>query len=139
MGVLRCLFEAASPFLLVAEIELSLRTLIELALDPEELGCFAKASLTHYKPENIPAKLEEMTFHDYVLLIGHGDNWPRFNRVFRAERSMTRAKLKLINDLRNNLFHFRQGFADRDWETLTESREWMLRLVDFAGGQETWK
>jgi CBS domain-containing protein len=138
MGVLRYLFEAASPFLLVAEIELSLRALIELAVDPDELGLFASASLTHYKPENMPAKLEDMTFNDYVLLIGHGSNWERFNRIFHADRALTHAKLKQVRDLRNDIFHFRRGLADRERDTLTASRDWMLRLVTLAGGQAEW-
>ena len=74
MGVLRYLFEAASPFLLVAEIELSLRMLINLALEGDELGHFASTSLSHYKPESMPATLEDMTFNDYILLIGHSTN-----------------------------------------------------------------
>ncbi len=138
MGVLRYLFETTSPFLLVAEIELSLRSLIELALDPEELGLFASTSLAHYRPENMPAKLEDMTFSDYVVLIGHGNNWDRFNRVFQGDRALTHAKLKQLRDLRNDVFHFRRRLADRDRDILTESRDWMRRLVALAGGLEDW-
>lgn len=139
MGVLRYLFEAASPFLLVAEIELSLRGLIELAVGQDELGLFASTSLTHYKPENLPTKLVDMTFNDYVMLIGHGQNWERFNRVFQADRAITHAKLKQIRDLRNDVFHFRRGLADRDRETLIVSRDWMLRLITLAGALEEWE
>jgi CBS domain-containing protein len=138
MGVLRYLFEAASPFLLVAEIELALRAVIELVVDADELGLFASASLTHYKPENMPAKLEDMTFNDYILLIGHSTNWQRFNRIFHADRGLTHAKLKQVRDLRNDVFHFRREFADRDRDTLTASRDWMFRLVSLAEGQEEW-
>ena len=133
MGVLRYLFETTSPFLLVAEIELSLRAFIDIALDPDELGIFANSSLSHYTPDNMPTKLEEMTFNDYVLLIGHGSNWDRFNRVFKADRARTYAKLKQLRDLRNDVFHFRRTLTDRDLEILNESRDWMHRLVTAAG------
>jgi CBS domain-containing protein len=107
MGVLRYLFEAASPFLLIAEIELALRAVIELTVDPDELGLFASTSLTHYKPENMPTKLEDMTFNDYVLLIGHSSNWERFNRIFHADRALTHAKLKQVRDLVVSLYYCR--------------------------------
>ncbi|WP_246539604.1 hypothetical protein [Telmatocola sphagniphila] len=138
MGVLRYLFETTSPFLLVAEIELSLRAVIELSLDPDELSLFASSSLVHYTPEKMPTKLEDMTFSDYVVLIGHGSNWDRFNRVFHGDRALTHAKLKQLKDLRNDVFHFRRRLADRDRDILTESRDWMRRLVTLAGGLEDW-
>jgi hypothetical protein len=132
MGVMRYLYEAASPYLLVAEIELSLRALIELAVNPEELGLLAGTSLTHYKPESLPARLEDMTFNDYVLLIGHGKNWERFDRVFQADRSLTHARLRQVRDLRNDVFHHRRALGPRDHDTLAASRDWMLRLVGVA-------
>lgn len=139
MGVLRYLYQAASPFLLVAEIELSLRMLIKLAVEQDELELFAGTSLTHYKPESMPTTPEDMTFTDYLLLIGHGKNWPRFNRIFQADRDLTHAKLKQLRDLRNDVFHFRRGLADRDHEILTASRDWMLRLVTLAGDLKEWE
>jgi CBS domain-containing protein len=132
MGVLRYLYQAASPFLLVAEIELSLRMLIKLAVGCDELGLLASTCLGHYKPERMPTAIEDLTFGDCMLLIGHGKNWDRFNRVFQADRDITYAKLKQLRDLRNDVFHFRRGLADRDREILTSSRDWMLRLVALA-------
>lgn len=136
MGVLRFLFETASPFLLVAEIELSLRAVIELVVDRDELELFAKTSLKHYQPDSMPTKLEAMTFNDYVLLIGHSENWGRFDRIFQADRAITHARLKQVRDLRNDVFHFRRGLADRDRDTLAASRDWMHRLLTLAGGLE---
>jgi hypothetical protein len=132
MGVLRYLFEAASPFLFVAEIELSLRALIELAVGRDDLPKLAGACLPHYPPENVPT-LEGMLFNDYVMLIGHGDNWERFNCIFKADRTRTRAKLEQARDLRNDVFHFRRQIAAKDYENLAELRHWMLRLMTAAG------
>lgn len=138
MGVLRYLYQAASPFLLIAEIELALRMLIKLAVEQDELELFVGTSLTQYTPESIPTTLEDMTFTDYLLLIGHGKNWPRFNRIFQADRDLTHAKLKQLRDLRNDVFHFRRALADRDHEILTASRDWMLRLVAVAEELDQW-
>lgn len=127
MGVLRYLFEASSPFLHVAEIELSLRAIIQSAIAPEDLPQIASTCLTHYAAEKMPLELPDMTFKDYVMLIGHGDHWDRFNVVFKGDRARTRAKLEQARDLRNHVFHFRTLSA-KDHESLDELRKWMLRL-----------
>jgi CBS domain-containing protein len=128
MGVLRYLFEAASPFLHVAEIELSLRSIIELSVGREDLHKLMSASLLHYTPEKMPSALTDMTFNDYVILIGHGDNWDRFSPVFKGDRNRTRARLEQARDLRNDVFHFRP-LTTKDHDTLDDLRKWMLRLM----------
>jgi CBS domain-containing protein len=131
MGVLRYLFEAASPFLHVAEIELSLRGIIEFTVGQDELPKLASTCLLHYAPDKMPAALSDMTFHDYVMLIGHGDNWDRFNTVFKGDRVRTRARLEQARDLRNGVFHFRT-LSPKDHDSLDELRKWMLRLMSAA-------
>jgi predicted transcriptional regulator len=67
MDVLRYLYQVASPFVLIAEIELALRALISLAVEGELLVSSAKASLTSkYGEDKIPLTLSEMEFNDYV-------------------------------------------------------------------------
>lgn len=132
MGVMRYLYDAASPFLLVAEIELALRAIIQLSVQEDEVRRIASASLSHYTPDRVPARLEDMTFTDYVLLVGHGENWDRFDRLFQADRARTSARLRQVRDLRNDVFHFRRELGPQDIDMLTASRDWMLRLVGTA-------
>jgi hypothetical protein len=130
MGVLRYLYQATSPFLLLAEIELSLRELIELMVERDELELFTRASLANrYESGKIPTTLADMTLHDYLLLIVHGENWGRFNRIFLEDRVVAQAKLKNLCELRNSIFHFRRGLAESDRVLLNSSRDWMLRLI----------
>jgi CBS domain-containing protein len=135
MGVLRYLFEAASPFLHVAEIELSLRAIIEFKVGREELPSLASTCLTHYTPEKIPSVLAGMTFNDYVMIIGHGDHWDRFSPIFKGDRVRTRARLEQARDLRNDVFHLRRLSA-KDHDSLDELRKWMLRLMNAAEAEE---
>ena len=126
MDVLRYLYSVASPFVLVAEIELSLRALIRHAVSDEKLVKCAETSLTTwYRPERLPKTLEEMTFHDYIQIIGDGRYWPLFVSVFKGTRERTRAKLEAMSELRNNVFHFREITVE-DYEHLAASRDWML-------------
>jgi predicted transcriptional regulator len=126
MDVLRYLYRVASPFVLVAEIELALRALIRLSVTDEKIAECAETSLAScYAPERLPRNLEEMTFHDYVQIIGDGRHWPLFEGVLKGNRERTRAKLEAMNDLRNNVFHLHE-VGVTDYEHLAALRDWML-------------
>jgi hypothetical protein len=126
MDVLRYLYEVASPFVLVAEMELGLRALMRRAVTDEKLAECAKTSLSKlYAPESLPITLEDMTFHDFVQVIGDGRNWPMFEPVFRSTRERTRAKLEEMSDLRNGVFHLRKPSVE-DYERLCTFRDWVL-------------
>jgi predicted transcriptional regulator len=126
MDVLRYLYRVASPFVLIAEIELSLRALIRHAVNDEKIAECAKTSLsTCYKPERLPKALEEMTFHDYIQIVCDVRHWQLFEPVLKGNRTRTRAKLETINEIRNSVFHLRDITVE-DYETLASSRDWML-------------
>ncbi len=132
MDILRHLYGVASPFVLIAEIELSLRALIRLAVNPDELLACAKTCLKHYAEDGLPTDLEHMTFNDYVQIIGDGRNWGHFKPIFRGDRLRTRAKLEQVRDLRNDIFHFRREITVEDYETLSALRDWMLLKATIA-------
>jgi predicted transcriptional regulator len=127
MDFLRYLHRVASPFVLISEIELTLRSLMKIAATPEELGACALRSLAeHYGKETVPRVLEDMTFDNYRLVIAHGDNWPKFEPILGNNRARVAAKLKEICDLRNDLFHFKREITLKDHETLGAHRDWLL-------------
>ena len=126
MDVLRYLYDVSRPFVLVAEIETSLRALIRMAVAPEKLAeCASTALAKQYVGDQVPTDLDAMTFHDYVQIIGDGRNWPSFEPIFRGSRERTRAKLEEMSELRNNVFHFRETSVE-DYERLAALRDWML-------------
>ncbi|MDA8746438.1 hypothetical protein N9N28_17580, partial [Rubripirellula amarantea] len=127
IDVLRYLYGVASPFVLIAEIEISLRALIGQAVDDETLKECCDRSLKHYKDDRRPYQLIDMTFSDYVQIVNHGESWEMFRRVFGGSRSRTSTKLKEVNRLRNDVFHFRREITVKDYEDLAELRDWMLR------------
>ncbi len=126
MDVLRYLYRVASHFVLVGEIELALRALMQSVASPEALKECARVALSgRYTGQTIPEKLEDMTFHDYVQIVGDGRNWPLFAPIFRGTRERTRARLEEITELRNDVFHFRSPSVDAH-ERLANHRDWML-------------
>jgi predicted transcriptional regulator len=126
MDILRYLYQVASPFVLVAEVELSLRALIRMAVTEDVLVECAKTCLTNYSEDKRPARLEDMTFNDYVQIIGDGRNWVHFQPLMGGNRERTRTKLEQLRDLRNDVFHFRREITVQDYETLSGLRDWML-------------
>lgn len=135
MDVLSYLRDIANPFVLLAEIELSLRRIVGACVNDEGLRTCAQQCLTgKYSPDEMPTKLSEMTFNDYVQIIGDGRNWPHFEAVFGAgagdwQRKRTAERLKEVRDLRNDVFHFKRRLLPDDIQTLTEHRAWLQMKI----------
>ena len=86
MDILRYLYAVASPFVLLAEIELALRALMQLAVDPETLAACAKECIKDRPQDQVPTRLEDMTFNDYVQIIGDGRAWDHFQTFMGGNR-----------------------------------------------------
>jgi predicted transcriptional regulator len=138
MDFLRYLYQVASPFVTVSEIELALRALLERALSPEKIAEAAKCCLSsaYGGGGNVPTSLEDMTFDNYQSLISHGDYWSDFELVFGGNRFRTSGKLKEIGGIRNDLFHFKRELTVRDHQTLTGHRDWLLNKIKQADAHE---
>jgi predicted transcriptional regulator len=136
MDLLRYLYKVASPFVMVSEIELALRAVIQFALRDASIEGAAKRSLASlYGGESkVPATLEEMTFDNYRLLISHKDNWVRFATILGGTRALTSGKLAEIGVIRNDLFHFKRDSTLQDHQTLTDHRNWLLNKIKQVRG-----
>lgn len=132
MDILRYLYRVASPFVLVAEIELALRALIQLAVDSETLAACAKQCLRDKYKDDVPARLEEMTFNDYVQIIGDGRAWEHFTELMGRNRLHARARLERVRDLRNVVFHFKREVTVEEHQALAAERDWMLQRARAA-------
>ena len=136
MDILRYLYGVASPFVLVGEFELALRALIQMAVDLPTLAACAKECLKDKYGDQPPTRLEDMTFNDYVQIVGDGRSWNHFQRLLGGNRARTRAKLEQMRDLRNVVFHFKRGITVEEYETLAAGREWMLLKARAAEARE---
>ncbi len=129
MDFLEYLYQVASPFVLLSEIELALRALVRTCMSEQEIAEAAKLTLKSlYKDreERIPTQLADMTFDNYQLLICHGETWSKFEKLFGGMRDRLRAKLKEIGTLRNDLFHFKRAIQLYEHEQLLKHRNWFL-------------
>jgi predicted transcriptional regulator len=133
MDVLRYLYSVANVFVLLEEIEFTVRALIMEALtDPDMFSaCVTKALSESYKDKDkeLPQRVEDMTFDEYIWLIRHGDNWPYFEPVFGSSRDRVNGRLSPIRELRNDVFHFRRELSSEDHQRLSACRDWLFRCI----------
>lgn len=129
MDVLRYLYSVANDFVLIEEIEVTLRALIHEAIPDAETfsNCVAAALSSKYKDRRLPQCLEEMTFDEYIGLLSNKGNWPHFQLVFGSTRDRVRGKLEPIRALRNDVFHFRRELSAEDHQQLSACRDWLFR------------
>jgi hypothetical protein len=129
MDAVKYLQQISSPFVMIAEIEQSLRRIIRARVNQQELRELVERSLSNsYSQENMPYELTEMTFNDYMLLVTTRDNWEYFAPVFgntEWARQQVNSKLIQTRQLRNDIFHFRRELTDKDRTRLAEFRNWL--------------
>lgn len=124
MDVLRYLNLVSGRFLLLEEIELCIRGLLRAVMSEEQIARAADLALKHYAADRKPRCLEDMTFNDYVQIVGHGDLWDQCRHAFSGDRHRTNVKLKRLNVLRNDVFHFRRELTRDDDAELRFGRDW---------------
>ena len=131
MDFLEYLYQVASPYVLLSEIELSLRVLIASVLDSDQIKTMAKRVLaSKYKdPTKIPTELRRMSFDDYRLLVVHDEGWKACSAAFGRRQKSVSGKLARLGELRNDVFHFRRELTIEDHETLVEQRNWLYLRI----------
>lgn len=129
MDLASFLRQVARPFVLLAEIELTLRRIIDSCIPQDKFSQCVSDSLTSiYGERTLPKAVAQMTFNDYVQLIGNGRNWPYFEAFFGmgdGTRKRTRNTLSKVGELRNVVFHFKQSLEDDDMRILENKRNWL--------------
>ncbi len=132
IDVLRYFYEVASPYVLLREIELAIRELLRASGNASELKSCADRSLGKYyqeKSEKVPAVLEEMSLHDYVMLLRFQGTWESFAAAFGPNQDLAGAKLAPLPALRNDVFHFLRELTAEEYETLRECRDWLMTRI----------
>lgn len=129
--IINFLHRVGKPFVVLAEIELSLRRVIENCVNVANLEeCFQNGLSQYYAAEKMPALIVELNFNDYVQIIGDSRNWQYFKPFFGHSpglRKRTRNALKQVGELRNDAFHFRRHINDEDTHYLNTKRIWLHR------------
>lgn len=77
-----------------------------------------------------------MTFSEYVQIVSYGAYWALFEATFGGSRQRTRARLQSVNELRNDVFHFKRDLDPEDLSRLTDVRDWLLMRARVADARQ---
>jgi len=104
--------EFAEAFVLLHEIEIAIRELIEKALGEDGLtSALARINERNRNSGHTKRQLESIkdcNFSDYLSLIA-GKDWESFESYFEfSKKDLINEELKNINTIRNDVFHFRR-------------------------------
>ena len=108
--------ETSTPFLLLAEIENNLRSLIDAKLKKEDI---IKACGEEYIPKEF-SSISQLSFGNYVRILENDENWKKLS--IHLDRATFCAELSEVNEIRNDVMHF-------DPDPLTEKNLSTLRNV----------
>lgn len=132
--VLDYFYRVARPYVVLREIERSLRTIIDECLEDDLFHHAVDRTLaTKYKNTNrkLPTTLSEMTFRDYATLIGSRVAWEHFEGILGRNRSFIQSRLGIVAEIRNEVFHFRNDELNvEDFETLIAERQRLLNAIN---------
>jgi hypothetical protein len=127
--VLNYFYRIAKPYVLLQEIELALRNLIEACVSEEQLEqCIASALHKKYvgSRDGLPTRLRDMSLEDYRSIVAARENWEFFKGVLGHSRELVANKLEKVGRIRNNVFHFREPVSVDDHQTLAATRQWIF-------------
>lgn len=118
------------PYIMLREIELTIRNLIQESINKTQLEECAKRVLNHYPSDKLPKCLEDMSLNDKIQIISFGDYWEHFETCFGPNRQTMSSTLRAIPDIRNDVFHFRKELTDLDFNKIKNARDWMLKKYE---------
>ena len=129
IDMLQYFYRIARPFILIQEIELALRHLIEACAPNDKLReCISRGVGKEFEKRGKPAPttLNDMTFVHYQKIITCNDNWPMFEGLLGNNSQLVYAKLDRVREIRNTVFHFQTELSLLDHQHLATSRDWLL-------------
>jgi CBS domain-containing protein len=133
-SVLNYYYNEARPYMLLREIELALRILIQRCASEQFKQCIVRALGHYYGPnKKPPERLEEMSFDDYRSIITFPDNWPIFMRLLGQNRILADMKLEKTRQIRNIAFHFRRKVTSEESDYLLTTRNWLKEKLEPTG------
>jgi len=100
--------DISKPFLLLAEIENQLRSLINRKLNKEDIK---KANADEFLAPDFDG-VRALTFANCVAALSHPENWDKLN--FGMDRKVFCAELAEVNKIRNAVMHFNPDPPNED-------------------------
>jgi hypothetical protein len=110
--LLQYLRDSIEPFLLIEDIERSVREIIQNAF-PEDLDELLQEFFRD-KGIRTPDEITDCSFGHYAQFMP--EKWPKFEEYFEENGDFIRRLLLEVGDIRNKIFHFRSESYESDLE-----------------------
>ena len=117
--------QLAEPFLLLREIELHIRQLLQDKVLPEDLDWLGSADTTTPKPNSI----SDLSFGGYVRLVQRPQVWQRL--ALNIDQASLTKQLEDVRQIRNDVMHFDPDpMTAKQLDVLQNASKFMQQLYD---------
>lgn len=134
--VMRYLWSATHPFVLLQDIELSARSLMyQCCAAPSALEQAMRRGLPaeRFGRSREPGRLEDLTYAELLSVLLQAENFGRvFAEVFGRNKALLAATLEPVREVRNKVFHFRDEITAAELDVLVLARQYLRRRVATA-------
>jgi predicted transcriptional regulator len=138
--LLRYFYKYAAVYMMLSEIERTIRKIIQECADEQKIIEYAVLTLNNiYPADRIPKSIYEMTMNDYAQVIGDSRCYQTFEIIFGPgdwQRKRTRSNLVEISRFRNDAFHFRREITMQDIDSLFGYRDWLKSVTSAYEGKK---
>lgn len=117
--------QLAEPFLLLREIELHIRQLLQAKVSAEDLDWLASADTTAPKPKSI----SDLSFGGYIRLLQRAEVWVKLS--LNIDQASLTAQLEEVRQIRNDVMHFDPDpMTAKQLDVLKNATKFMQQLYD---------
>jgi CBS domain-containing protein len=117
--------QLAEPFLLLREIELHIRQLLQGKVSAEDLDWLASADTTAPKPKSI----SDLSFGGYIRLLQRPEVWVKLS--LNIDQASLTAQLEEVRQIRNDVMHFDPDpMTAKQLDVLKNATKFMQQLYD---------
>jgi predicted transcriptional regulator len=117
--------QLAEPFILLREIELHIRRLLQGKITLTDLDAVASPEGVGRKPKSI----SDLTFGEYVRLFQHPDIWAKL--TLKIDKACLTDQLEEVRQIRNDVMHFDPDpMAAKDLDVLKGTAKFMQQLFE---------
>lgn len=135
--VMRYLWSATHPFVLLQDIELSARSLMyQCCAEPGVLEQALRRGLQAGRfddPTGQPSRLEDLSYAELLGVLLQSESFGRlFADAFGRNKTLVAATLEPVREVRNKVFHFRDEISAEELDVLVVARQYLRRRVTAA-------
>ena len=117
--------QLAEPFLLLREIELHIRQLLQDKVLPEDLDWLASADTTAPRPKSVP----DLSFGGYIRLLQRPQVWTRLS--LNIDQASLTVQLDEVRQIRNDVMHFDPDpMTTKQLDALKNAAKFMQQLYE---------